>query len=90
MDSGGFSSGSSEIEHDALKQLVERDLNWRVIPGDGELVSAALELWLRFEISVWDSWIVAAAQRAGVHQLWSDSNAGLEFGKLRLVSPLVP
>ena len=53
-------------------------------------MAAAFELRRNFGISIWDSWIVAAAQRAGVRQLWSDAiEAGLEFGEVTVVNPLV-
>lgn len=82
-------SQSPDLEREGLARLVASYLVWRVIPEDGELVAAALELQHRFGISVWDSWIVAAALRAGVRQLWSDSVAVLEYGPLQVVNPLV-
>ena len=83
-------SRSATLEREVLAQLVESYLQWRVVPEDGALVAAAFELRRNFGISIWDSWIVAAAQRAGVRQLWSDViGAGLEFGEVTVVNPLV-
>ncbi len=81
---------SPDLERDVLVQLVESYLEWCVVPEDGDLVAAAFELRRRFELPVWDSWIVAAAQRAGVRQLWSDAlEAGRVFGEVTVVNPLV-
>ncbi len=81
---------SPDLERDVLVQLVESYLEWCVVPEDGDLVAAAFELRRRFELPVWDSWIVAAAQRAGVRQLWSDVlEAGRVFGEVTVVNPLV-
>ncbi|HJM62244.1 MAG: PIN domain-containing protein [Roseibacillus sp.] len=81
---------SPDLERDVLAQLVESYLEWCVVPEDGDLVAAAFELRRRFELPVWDSWIVAAAQRAGVRQLWSDAlEAGRVFGEVTVVNPLV-
>lgn len=70
--------------------LVESYLQWRVVPEDAALVGSAFGLRRDFGISLWDSWIVAAAQRAEVAQLWSVSGlAGREFDDLVVVNPLV-
>jgi len=83
-------SRSTTLEREVLAQLVESYLQWRIVPEDRALVAAAFELRRNFGISIWDSWIVAAAQRAGVRQLWSDAiGAGLEFGEVTVVNPLV-
>ena len=83
-------SHSLELEREVLVQLVQSYLEWRVIPEDGDLVAAAFDLRRRFELPVWDSWIVAAAQRAGVRQLWSESlEAGRVFGEVTVINPLV-
>ena len=83
-------SRSSDLERDVLVQLVQSYLKWRVVPEDGDLVAAAFALRRRFELPVWDSWIVASAQRAGVRQLWSDSlEAGRVFGEVTVINPLV-
>ncbi len=83
-------SRSRVLEREGLAGLVESYLQWRVVPEDRALMTAAFELRRRFGISVWDSWIVAAAQRAGVRQLWSDTmEVGREFGEVLVVNPLV-
>ena len=83
-------SHSPDLERDILAQLIQSYLEWRVVPEDGDLVAAAFELRRRFELPVWDSWIVAAAQKAGVRQLWSDSlEAGRVFGEVTVINPLV-
>ena len=83
-------SHSPDLERDILAQLIQSYLEWRGVPEDGDLVAAAFELRRRFELPVWDSWIVAAAQKAGVRQLWSDSlEAGRVFGEVTVINPLV-
>jgi predicted nucleic acid-binding protein len=83
-------SRSRALDREVLACLVENYLQWRVVPEDGALLAAAFELRRQHGLPVWDSWIVAAAQRAGVRQLWSDGlEAGRCFGAVEVINPLV-
>ncbi|NIP95698.1 MAG: PIN domain-containing protein [Akkermansiaceae bacterium] len=82
---------SAQLAREEIGNLVGSYLQWRVIPEDRELMAAALRLRREFGISIWDSCIVAAAQRGGVQQLWSvGMEPGKRFGAVTVVNPLVP
>lgn len=64
---------------------------WRVIDADAALVLRATEVMKRYNLSWWDSMIVAAAEKADADILWTeDLNDGRLFGKLQVVNPLKP
>ncbi|MBN8726476.1 MAG: PIN domain-containing protein [Xanthomonadales bacterium] len=70
-------------------QRVGHYLVWRVIDNDRVLLTAAFEVQTRWQLSFWDSLIVAAAQRSGAAVLWSaDMADGQQFGTVRIVNPL--
>lgn len=70
-------------------QRVGHYLVWRVIDNDRVLLTAAFEVQTRWQLSFWDSLIVAAAQRSGAAVLWSEDMAdGQQFGTVRIVNPL--
>ena len=61
---------------------------WPVIENTRELMRQALENQQRFQLSFWDANIVAAAQKAGAKELWTeDLNAGRDYGGVRAVNP---
>jgi predicted nucleic acid-binding protein len=65
-------------------------LNWEVISNDAGLFVAAVSLQERFQISLWDALIVAAAQRARAVIVWSeDLQNGQRFDNLRIENPLL-
>jgi predicted nucleic acid-binding protein len=66
-----------------------RDLTaWRPIRIDEAIVEAAWRVEDRFELSFWDSLIVAAAQAAGCETLLTeDLHHGLEIDGLRVADP---
>ena len=81
---------SGRLAAEEMSELVGSYLQWRVIPEDRELMTAALELRCEHDLSLWDSCIVAAAQKAGARQLWSTGmEAGKRFGDVTVVNPLV-
>lgn len=64
-------------------------LAWRVIDNDRTLLASAFETQVHWQLSYWDSLIVAAAQRSGAPVLWSeDMSAGQHFGSVAVVNPL--
>lgn len=69
--------------------IVELHLTWHVIANDGELLLAGIRARERWQLSPWDAWIVAAAQRAGADELWTeDLNSGQDYGGVCAVNPL--
>ena len=59
-----------------------------VVRPDPEMVRRAVELKALFQLSFWDSSILAAAENAGCRHLFSeDLNAGQAFGRVRVINP---
>ena len=59
-----------------------------ILPVTEELVFAAIEVKLRYQISYWDAAIVAAAEALGARELYSeDLSDGQAYGSVRVVNP---
>lgn len=70
-------------------QRVNDYLAWKVIDNDRLLLTSAFDVQARWKLSFWDSLIVAAAQRAGAAQLWSEDMAhGQRYGEVHVFNPL--
>ena len=68
---------------------VSHYLAWTVIDNDSLLLTASFEIQARWQLSYLDSLIVAAAQRAGATQSWTeDLVQGQHYGDVRAVNPL--
>ncbi len=77
------------IAPDAAARIVENYFHWRVIENDRVLLTAAMRLQSRWQLSLWDALVVAAAQRSGAPELWSeDFSAGQDFDGCVVVHPL--
>ncbi len=71
------------------QKIVNIYLDWEVIGHDIKLVQSAMVLNERFKLSLWDSLIIAAAQRAKAKVLWSeDLQNGQRFDELVVVNPI--
>ena len=71
-------------------QTVCSYLAWRVIDSTKPLLQRALVVQQRWQLSYWDAAVVAAAQQAGAHELWTeDLTAGQDFGGVLVVNPLI-
>jgi predicted nucleic acid-binding protein len=76
------------VSAEIARSLIEDYLAWNPVINDGALLIAALGVETRYQVSFWDSMIVAAAQRAGADTLFSeDFNDGQAFGRVRVVNP---
>ena len=70
-------------------QRVSHYLAWKVVDNDRLLLAASFDVQTRWQLSYWDSLIVAAAQRAGAAQLWTeDLGEGQHYGEVRALNPL--
>lgn len=68
---------------------VSHYLAWQVVDNDRALLVSAFDVQARWQLSFWDSLIVAAAQRSGAQTLWSeDLSAGQRYGGVTVVNPL--
>jgi predicted nucleic acid-binding protein len=71
------------------RRITDVYLEWEIVPNDGVLFEAAVTLHERFQLSLWDALIVAAAQRARATLLWTeDLQDGQRFDTLRVKNPL--
>jgi predicted nucleic acid-binding protein len=69
-------------------EVVEEYLTWTVIENTGKLLTTAIELQQKAQLSFWDAMIVQAAIDSGCDTLYSeDMNAGQRFGTLLIVNP---
>lgn len=69
-------------------EIVEEYLTWTVIENTGKLLTSAIELQQKAQLSFWDAMIVQAAIDGGCDTLYSeDLNAGQRFGTLVIVNP---
>jgi predicted nucleic acid-binding protein len=62
----------------------------RLIPTDRDLILRAIEARERYGLHFWDGMIVAAAERGGCGQIWSeDMNAGQRYFGVVVENPFV-
>ena len=64
--------------------------SWKVVDNTMELLGRGLAVQECWQLSFWDSMIVAAAQSAGAKELVSeDLSHGQEYGTVRVVNPFL-
>jgi predicted nucleic acid-binding protein len=69
-------------------EVVEEYLTWNVVENTGKLLTAAIELQQKAQLSFWDAMVVQAAIDAQCDTLYSeDLSAGQRFGSLVIVNP---
>jgi predicted nucleic acid-binding protein len=79
--------GITEANIDATLELAS---HVRVLPVTHELIVTAVALRRRFQLSHWDSTIVAAAQELGCKTLYSeDLSHGQDYGGVRVQNPFL-
>lgn len=63
---------------------------WRLIDNDRALLTSAFDIQERWQLSFWNSLIVAAAQRSGASVLWSeDMSDGQRYDDVVVANPLL-
>lgn len=68
--------------------IVREYLTWTVVENTGRLLTSAIELQQKAQLSFWDAMVVQAAIEAGCDRLYSeDLSAGARFGSLVIVNP---
>lgn len=77
------------LDPSASWRRVSDYLAWKVIDNDRSLLGSAFDVQTRWQLSYWDSLIVAAAQRSGSSVLWSEDLAGGQhYDDVRVLNPL--
>lgn len=69
-------------------EIVEEYLTWTVVDNTSRLLSAAVRLHQKEQLSFWDAMVVQAALEAGCDRLYSeDFGDGRRFGSVEIVNP---
>ena len=69
-------------------QILRDYAHWPVVDGTLELFLSALDEQTRWQLSLWDSLILAAARASGAAELITeDLNHGQDYGGIRAVNP---
>ncbi len=77
------------VSQEVSSEIVTRYLSWRVVDNTRQVFRQALSVQQRWQISFWDSLILAAAQRAGISTVWSeDLSSSQDYGGVRVTNPL--
>ncbi len=76
--------------HDAAA-LIDDFSRWPVVDNTLAVFRLGLSLQSRWQISLWDAQILAAAQTSGARELFTeDLNHGQEYEGIRLINPFLP
>lgn len=80
-------SGHAPEEASALVGDFSR---WPVIDNSLQLLRLGLSLQARWQLSLWDAMILAAAKTSGARELFSeDFNHGQDYGGIRVINPFL-
>jgi predicted nucleic acid-binding protein len=78
------------LGHEQVTVMLEPLRHWHIVRNDLALFDEGLRLMRRYQLSYWDSFILAAATAAVVDTLWSeDFSNGQSYGSVRVTNPLV-
>ncbi|HYR59598.1 MAG TPA: PIN domain-containing protein [Chthoniobacteraceae bacterium] len=76
------------LSHEEAIAILGALRGFPILPVAEELVFAALEVKVRYQVSYWDAAIIAAAEALGARELYTeDLNAGQVYGSVRVVNP---
>lgn len=76
------------LSPETIREITEPFLHWQVIEGTKQLYSNALNVIERYQLSIWDGLIVAAALEAGASQIITeDLNSGQSYGGVVAENP---
>jgi predicted nucleic acid-binding protein len=78
------------VSQSEATHIVRDFAHWPVVDNTLELLEAALDEQARWEISLWDSLILAAARASGASELITeDLNHSQNYGGVRAVNPFL-
>ncbi len=76
------------VAQSAATQIVRDYLAWPVVENTKDLLNAAMDEQSRWQLSLWDALILAAARAVGAAELLSeDFNHGQKYGGVQAVNP---
>lgn len=71
--------------------LIDDFSRWPVIDNTLTVFRLGLSLQSRWQVSLWDAQILAAAQTSGARELFTeDLNHGQDYGGIRVINPFLP
>ena len=78
------------VTAEQARALISDYLAWDPIVNDGAAMLEAIDLEKRYQLSFWDSLIVAAAHKGGASIICSeDFNHGQKFGSVEVLNPFL-
>ena len=78
------------VLHAEAAQIIRDFSQWPVVDNSLELLLAALKEQARWQLSLWDALILAAARASGAPELISeDFSHGQDYGSIRAVNPFL-
>ena len=78
------------VSQEVARALVADYLVWDPIVNDGATVLEAIDVGHRYQLSLWDALIVAAARKGDASVLYSeDLNHGQTFGPVQVLNPFL-
>ncbi len=70
--------------------LIDDFSHWQIIANTHDLFLNGLQARTRWQLSLWDAMIVAAAEQAGATILYTeDLNHGQSYGRVRAINPFL-
>jgi len=73
-----------------LAELMEDLLQWNVIANDQNILLEGIRLQRKLKLSIWDSFIVAAAKKSGARHIISEDLSHLqEYEGIRVINPFL-
>jgi len=80
-------SGQSD---ESAATLIDDFSAWKIVANTHELFLEGLHEKARWQLSLWDAMIVAAARRAGAPVLYTeDLNHGQHYGSVQVINPFL-
>ena len=75
---------------DVIRGLIQDYMSWQIVVNTPTSVIQALDIEVRYEISLWDALILQAAESSGAAVVYSeDLSAGQKYGPVQVINPLM-
>lgn len=76
------------LDENQASEVIDLLCTLPVVSTDSQLVQQAIQTSLRFDIAIWDAFIIEAARAAGCHRVLSeDFQAGQDFDGMVVENP---
>lgn len=79
-----------DVPDSEVRETVHDYMRWRVVENSVGLLRSGMEEMTRWQLSLWDSLIIAAARSVGVTRIYSeDLSHEQDYGGIRIVNPFL-